>query len=474
MSAVLYSLSKQMQLSQVVSVLEDKIYEIVRAKTEIRIGSPPEYDNTLFDAMLDILAIDGDRSLIETGMTRRKTAYLLQIKEMCKCARFEVATGTFVYYVPDVVKRRRLDMDAVVSYIAKPICQVLIWRRWEVAAASRWTGTMHVAKKLAIGVMLNSVFPEALADLAGGMHVTEASLLKDIAANAKKMLEGKEADGTRVERASRSLRVSKHFNSPKSKWELCVTIKALSVVDDLHWSVLGAKGRECKANLSDLVDPMRSKVAETLDKLRALMDDWNTDPGSWKALEWFGGSMDDVEVMEFAFGAIIFLSCKLFAFTELKMSNLPYRLQWFLCTGVSPSDIKELLDLWDTLRDCCMGPACAKLRRNRFPDGASLLGGGGQEWVLLFELLLRFTSAPVECEHKQLKEEIRSSSSGSMKSTVSYRSVARHLHNGHLAKGGASVALPLRRVKIQTWLISKRMASAIGRYARRLPLRPAR
>ena len=71
------------------------------------------------------------------------------------------------------------------------------------------------------------------------------------------------------------LKLSGFFGKAAQKVKVGVTLISVSVVDKLHWSVLGARGRRRKANLSDMVDPDQSVVIDTTRRLYELMDGWS-------------------------------------------------------------------------------------------------------------------------------------------------------------------------------------------------------
>lgn len=68
-----------------------------------------------------------------------------------------------------------------------------------------------------------------------------------------------------------------------------------------------------------------------------------------------------------------------------------------------------------------------------------------QSVLLAWAQQQRFSTAPVECEHKQVTEEIVSITSGAAHTQCAYRSVCRQLHQVHMHRGGAHLSLKLRR-----------------------------
>ena len=85
----------------------------------------------------------------------------------------------------------------------------------------------------------------------------------------------------------------------------------------------------------------------------------------------------------------------------------------------------------------------------------------------LWQELLQFSTAPVENEHKVVKDDVRSSTVGVSHAPVVYRSLCRHLAAAHVQKGGVHPGLSLRREQrhnpgTASCLGSSRLALCVG------------
>ena len=80
-----------------------------------------------------------------------------------------------------------------------------------------------------------------------------------------------------------------------------------------------------------------------------------------------------------------------------------------------------------------------------FPTCEALQSAKCARAVRLWQASLRFNTAPAECEHKAVKDDVATATTCSSQCTIVYRSLCGHLHAVERQKGGASVNLNLRR-----------------------------
>lgn len=444
LAGVLYSISKLMGNSRTTDNLCKGIVAHVRSSIQYRLGQPPPVTE-LHEVALSLLGIDGDNALLESAGAKN-TRWSDAIMQMMSRSRFDKDTGSWLYYLPQgsaLGDGARLHQEAV-DYIAQPLVEVFVARRWEIAALSRWTGVMSCLKRMALGVVMNSVLPSALQGLSGRLGVTEAGLQKEMQIIEAKTASGEEADDFAAKTMKRVLRISTFFSEPARRWQVGVTLMCAAVVDKLHWRILGARGKLPKASLGDIVDPVSSVVGIALEKVLTLAECWSAD-GEWRVLTWFGlTDFADEAPRRWARNTLLRIAAGLFVRTEQRFSSWPYKLAWLISDFASDDEknvvAKEFLDA----PGCCLGPFGRGFRQHfktvdevRSPSAESVLA----EW----QLQLRFTTAPVECDHKQVKEEVSSATSGSSHAPIAYRAVCRHLHQAHKHRGGQDVALPLRR-----------------------------
>lgn len=108
----------------------------------------------------------------------------------------------------------------------------------------------------------------------------------------------------------------------------------------------------------------------------------------------------------------------------------------------APED--TIADQFIKANECCLGSFGRAFRKN-FGTVALVRSAEAQAVLCAWHWQLRFTTAPVECEHAQIKNEVASNTSGVAHAGVAHRAVCRHLHQAHIHRGGADNALPLRR-----------------------------
>lgn len=287
LAGMLYSVSKLVGASRTVDGMVRGVALHVRQALEIRYGEPPPADE-LLDALLSLMGLDEDLSLVHRGGSRSGafTTWYDSVRKMCERSLFDTSSGKWLYYAPTgsmtdpaVVKREAED------FIATPLCEVLVQRRWETAALSRWTGVMHCLKRMTVGIVMNGVLVDVLASLSSRLGVTEAKYQKELERNKEQATAGQEVDDTAAKNMSRMLRVSTFFKEKSRQWQTGVTLIAVSVVDKLHWAILGPRGARQKANLTAMVDPHCSIVGEAMTSLADLSDAWAPEQ-KWGMLKW--------------------------------------------------------------------------------------------------------------------------------------------------------------------------------------------
>lgn len=121
-------------------------------------------------------------------------------------------------------------------------------------------------------MIMNGVLPAALASLGTKGGFSKEQLEEEVKGNAEKASRGEEVDNQRIKNLSRILRASAFFGDDTRRWQVGVTLVTASVVDRLHWQVLGARGKRFKANLEDMIDPHKSIVGAASAKLLSLLD----------------------------------------------------------------------------------------------------------------------------------------------------------------------------------------------------------
>lgn len=162
-------------------------------------------------------------------------------------------------------------------------------------------------------------------------------------------------------------------------------------------------------------------------------------------LKWFGlQSRDEEGPRRFARNMLTRLSAGLFQRTEKRFAGWPYRLQWLIATGV-PVDVQQrTAQEFVDAPACCLG-SFGRGFRQRFPTPAAILSAEAAFVLATWQVQLQFSAAPVECEHKQIKEESASITSGRAHAPAANRAVCRHWHQAHVHRGGADVTLKLRK-----------------------------
>lgn len=131
---------------------------------------------------------------------------------------------------------------------------------------------------------------------------------------------------------------------------------------------------------------------------------------------------------------------------EQRFAGWPYRLQWLISPNVTSDRKQAVAEESVRAHACCLGVFGRAFRRC-FPDVGAVMAAPATSVLLTWEAQLRFSTAPVECEHKQVKDETASMTTGTTRAPAAWRAVCRHLHNAHLHRGGPPLGLPLKRVR---------------------------
>ncbi|CAK0821660.1 unnamed protein product, partial [Prorocentrum cordatum] len=228
-------------------------------------------------------------------------AAMKNIFEICDRCHFDRAENKWAFYVEQgrPNQRQRIDMEAAVEFIAGPILSLLTRRRWQPGALSRWTGVISCLERMVLGAVLGNILPLSLAGLSARMEVTEAKVKEYLAKAAAQLLMGEEsADHIRAREGGRVLKVPAFFQDPHRPWQLGIILIVVSVLDRFGWRVIGAPSRGVqKLGLGELVDPGRSALADTVEVLTNLVENFKIHDGGWKLLSWLGAERADRSIV---------------------------------------------------------------------------------------------------------------------------------------------------------------------------------
>ena len=451
-SGMLYSFSKIVASSRSLKGLSDALTGHIRAHLEVRHGQAPPQDE-LLAVLKRVMGLDRDdyslhRDTRGSSKERKKTVLLRDLEEACARCHFE--GDRWLYFSP--LQAGRVNMSSLgpsdmVSFIADPLLRLFVGRRWQVAAVSRWTGTISVLKKMVIGCIMGNILPVALSGLGANMELTEDRVNRMLERVTAAQARGEEVGDGEIHWAAhcrRVLRISLFFQNPCRRWQMGVVLLAASIVDRLHWAVLGSKDTP-RLQLRDLVDQKDSHIAKLMRELLAQLDDWSLDNEHWMLLRYLGlEHLHDVAVMDFTRALLVRQAAGLFLCAEHRLSVWPYRL-WLLASPNCTEHEKGLV-IKDFLAasPCCLGPFGRRFR-NKYPT-RELLRDATRRPLIFWNELQRFTTYHVEAEHKVIKDDCRSDTSGVTFAPVCHRAVCKLLHAAHVQKGNKEMALPLRRV----------------------------
>ena len=449
-AGMLYSVSKMMRWGHASWALEKGIVAHIASRLEIRSGPAPDV-SALRKAVRVMMQVDGDLSLLATK-SGKGTTLARGLEEALQRCTFDRSSGAWVFYLPEGAQlarspqeEQRLRDDAVAS-IAVPLLRLIIGRRWEVAALSRWTGVNKVTKRLTLGALFNNALPSTLQRLSVQMNLSEEKMKFEKDKLAEALGKGDDARQEWYQNASRVMRVSAFFAASGVGWKMGAVLITGSPVERLHWAILGsAKNKFRKATLTDLVDGRDGLIPKSMCHFKQLMDEWHARPeGPWHLLTLLGcGDMDDEGVAKWSRGLLLSAAVGVFRRMDLRHAAWPYKLQTLLSSNATISERERVVADLMGASPCCLDPFTLKFRR-MFPDEMSMLGANAASVLYIFERELKFTTAPVECEHAATKSELSSRTSGVSQSVASSMAVCRHLHRAHVQRGGDAACLPLR------------------------------
>ena len=451
-AGALYSLSRILGNSQAISGLHAAFRTHIRAKLRLLPGRAPPYEEQLQLAR-SIFGMDGDEAMLArgTGPSCRagQTLFSRDIEEVCRHCRYDAESGAWLYYTgrDGPFFDRDIDMEAAADSIAKPLDKLFLGRRWEVATLSRWHGVMHCMKRLAMGTMFNKVLPQSLAAMSRQLALSEAKLEKARLDLASAILRGEDAENHWLQNASRVMKLSRFFQDEARAWQIGVVLIVNSEIERLHWLLLGRGGETRKANLGDLVDPRRSCVGQTMHQFCRLMQHWDT-RGDWKVLAHLGApaATRSEPVMKYARTLLLRIAAGLFMRVEVKHSRWPYALQILLSPGASAQERYAVVADFLAARECCLGVFGRRFRK-QFPTAADILGPKARATLETWSRALKFTTAPAECEHKALREDMKSEGPAAANAGACWRAVCRRLHAAHVQRGGENMTFGSGRAR---------------------------
>ena len=152
----------------------------------------------------------------------------------------------------------------------------------------------------------------------------------------------------------------------------------------------------------------------------------------------------------FARANLVGISAGIFFYLERRLAYFPYLLQHLVSAGTPPEHKARLRARLKSMRECCAGSLCARLRKV-FPTTRCMETPAFERAVRMFEACLKLSTAPVENEHKVVKQDAHSTTSASNVAPVCWRMVVKHLQAAHLQRGGVDVAIfPGRPGKLGT------------------------
>ena len=170
----------------------------------------------------------------------------------------------YVVNITDGVKRPS-DED-LLQRILDRIAKVLVSRSWGTAALNTWNGTISVLKRVVFGCLLNDILPSTVAGLGATMDISEVQVEERLHRMHAAELAGEakgEGEQYAIAHSRRVLRLGGFFRSPSRSLQCVIVLTGCSVIDRMHWDIIGTKGRP-KASLIDLLRPHSSPIIATL------------------------------------------------------------------------------------------------------------------------------------------------------------------------------------------------------------------
>ena len=359
-ASMLYSVSRILTSNHSASGLADAIKQQVRSRFAVRHSAPPSND-ALLEVFRHTCCLDGDDSE-GFGSASSRSGMRSDILRMVEKCHFDRETGQWVYYAPPDGNGRlpQVQLEDAINSVVDPLLRVLVKRRWPKAALSRWTGVLSCMKRMLIGIVMGNVLPRSLSGLSADMNLTEKKVQKLLEELADRIRRGEEVNASdqRATSSARVLKVSAYFQNPSISWQLGVIFIVASLIEQLHWKVIGtpAKGLK-KLKLSELVDPVSSEIAAVGQKMFHLLSLWTLERGDWALLSWLGARVAPVKkVMVFARSTLVALAAAYFVRTEMRFSTWPYRLQHLLSPNLSVAQKGITIQAFLQADGCCIGP----------------------------------------------------------------------------------------------------------------------
>lgn len=445
LDAVLFSIGKIVQHTRSVQSFCDCIIEKVSKSFEVRYysGDKPPPDPELMAIIKYILSIDGDDSLVTN---EKSCSFWQRVRRILEDCPFDRATGRWVMWRHESQRLVDFDLIAMTKVYAKPIVDAFAFTRWEDGAISRWNGVMQNLKRIVIGIVCNNVLLNSLSALAGNMQLTEKKVGDMLEQLKIQRNRGEEVDDKWARHCSRIVRVSVVLREPARQWQVGVALLSSLIADELHWDVLGNSTKLIpQATLTRMVDPNETIVGKALQRIVREMDDFREASNVWGVLRWLRGSLEDKDLVRHCQAVYAQLSAGIFLRGDLRLATAFYMGQCLISRNMDNDEVAATLKYIYGLNACCVGSFMRKFRR-RFPTPAQATAKlCGPPVYHCIDTHLSFTTASVECEHKQMKEELRSSTTGKCRGVAGRRVICRRLNAAHVARGGADVSLPLSK-----------------------------
>ena len=145
------------------------------------------------------------------------------------------------------------------------------------------------------------------------------------------------------------------------------------------------------------------------------------------------------DVMRFARRQLVRMKCELFRRGDVRFSSYFHRLQWLGSPNVAQASLEEFVDKFMHANECCLSPSALRARKWLDTRERSLDKDVGGAFARLLDKLMAFTSQPVEVEHKNCKNDMRSETSGSNHAACADRAMCRQLLQRHIFAGGEDV-----------------------------------
>jgi hypothetical protein len=254
-----------------------------------------------------------------------------------------------------------------VERVTIAVLNLLVARRWEVGAESRWTHTMRTLAKVMFGFLLHGALPESLQSLRRFWGVSP-----DLEAQLAAVLADQE--GHEHNRHLRLLRICRALCAPQSAWQLAVLATALRPIDDCMYFILG-EGRPVRPTLLDLLSLETPRFANTMQSLSGLLRDFGPTSLPWVVLRVAGGDFKDPACRKFARCFVLQLVASFLDHFVLKWSEPPYSLLPLLEPTVAAAEKRRRAASFFAKPAHCLSLFLRRLRA-RYPSVPALMSGG--------------------------------------------------------------------------------------------------